>query len=151
MRLGMATVIGMIVGTDRELRGKPAGLRTHGLVALGASLVTFVTIQLGTAGGLNWADSVSRAIQGIIAGVGFLGGGAILKSNGQAAVTGLTTAASIWVVASLGIACGAGLWQPAIAAVILTLGVLVVGGPVESIIRRLFSRPMQRFFGPPEE
>src|SRR5438045_9699424 len=98
VRLVTATLIGSALGLDRELRHKPAGLKTHALVALGASLVTAVCAFLpdGTA--------MSRAIQGIIAGVGFLGGGAILK-NSDEMVHGITTAASIWLVASLGIAC----------------------------------------------
>ncbi|HMC20442.1 MAG TPA: MgtC/SapB family protein, partial [Thermoanaerobaculia bacterium] len=101
MRLVVATFIGSGVGLDRELRHKPAGLKTHALVALGAALVTVVTASLTD---LLHPDSaaMSRAIQGIIAGVGFLGGGAILKSDGEI-VQGLTTAASIWLVASLGI------------------------------------------------
>lgn len=129
LRLIAATLIGSGVGLDRELRHKPAGLKTHALVALGASLVTAVCAFLpdGTA--------MSRAIQGIIAGVGFLGGGAILKSNDEI-VHGLTTAASIWLVASLGIACGAGQWIIAIIALAIALVVLIVGNAVERFILR---------------
>jgi putative Mg2+ transporter-C (MgtC) family protein len=128
MRLVAATLIGSGVGLDRELRHKPAGLKTHALVALGASLVTAVCAFLpdGTA--------MSRAIQGIIAGVGFLGGGAILKSNDEM-VHGLTTAASIWLVASLGIACGAGQWIIAMIALAIALIVLVCGNAVEKFLR----------------
>jgi putative Mg2+ transporter-C (MgtC) family protein len=128
MRLVAATLIGSGVGLDRELRHKPAGLKTHALVALGASLVTAVCAFLpdGTA--------MSRAIQGIIAGVGFLGGGAILKSNDEM-VHGLTTAASIWLVASLGIACGAGQWIIAMIALAIALVVLVCGNAVEKFLR----------------
>ena len=128
MRLIAATLIGTGVGLDRELRHKPAGLKTHALVALGASLVTAVCAFLpdGTA--------MSRAIQGIIAGVGFLGGGAILKSNDEM-VHGLTTAASIWLVASLGIACGAGQWIIAMIALAIALIVLVCGNAVEQFLR----------------
>jgi putative Mg2+ transporter-C (MgtC) family protein len=128
MRLVAATLIGSGVGLDRELRHKPAGLKTHALVALGASLVTAVCAFLpdGTA--------MSRAIQGIIAGVGFLGGGAILKSNDEM-VHGLTTAASIWLVASLGIACGAGQWIIAMIALAIALIVLVCGNVVEQFLR----------------
>lgn len=127
MRLVAATLIGSGVGLDRELRHKPAGLKTHALVALGASLVTAVCAFLpdGTA--------MSRAIQGIIAGVGFLGGGAILKSNDEI-VHGLTTAASIWLVASLGIACGAGQWIIAMVALAIALVVLVVGNAIEKFL-----------------
>ena len=127
MRLVAATLIGTGVGLNRELRHKPAGLKTHALVALGASLVTAVCAFLpdGTA--------MSRAIQGIIAGVGFLGGGAILKSSDDA-VHGLTTAASIWLVASLGIACGAGQWIIAMIALAIALIVLIAGNAVEKFL-----------------
>ena len=126
-RLVAATLMGTGVGLDRELRHKPAGLKTHALVALGASLVTAVCAFLpdGTA--------MSRAIQGIIAGVGFLGGGAILK-NSDEMVHGITTAASIWLVASLGIACGAGQWIIAIIALAIALIVLVVGNAFERFV-----------------
>jgi putative Mg2+ transporter-C (MgtC) family protein len=124
MRLVAATLIGSGVGINRELRHKPAGLKTHALVALGASLVTAVCAFLPD------PTAMSRAIQGIIAGVGFLGGGAILKSSDDA-VHGLTTAASIWLVASLGIACGAGQWIIAMIALAIALIVLVAGNAVE--------------------
>jgi len=129
MRLVGATLIGTSVGIDRELRHKPAGLKTHALVALGASLVTVVCTLLPD------STAVSRAIQGIIAGVGFLGGGAILKNNGEM-VQGLTTAASIWLVASLGIACGAGQWILAIIAMVIALVVLLAGNAVEKYFGR---------------
>jgi putative Mg2+ transporter-C (MgtC) family protein len=124
MRLVSATLIGSGVGLDRELRNKPAGLKTHALVALGASLVTVVSVHLSD------PAAVSRAIQGIIAGVGFLGGGAILKGDHEM-VQGLTTAASIWLVASLGIACGAGQWIVAIIALGIALIILVAGNAIE--------------------
>ena len=98
------------------------------LVGLGASLITMVCAFLPD------PAAMSRAIQGIIAGVGFLGGGAILKST-DVTVSGLTTAASIWVVASLGIACGAGQWVMAIIALVTTLIVLVAGNAVEAFFR----------------
>ncbi|SRR6266487_912032 len=123
-RLVAATLMGTGVGLDRELRHKPAGLKTHALVALGASLVTAVCANLPD------STAMSRAIQGIIAGVGFLGGGAILKSNDEM-VHGLTTAASIWLVASLGVACGAGQWIIAIIALAIALLVLVAGNAAE--------------------
>ncbi|MDQ6800608.1 MAG: MgtC/SapB family protein [Acidobacteriota bacterium] len=133
LRLIAATLIGSGVGLDRELRHKPAGLKTHALVALGASLVTAVCAFLPD------STAMSRAIQGIIAGVGFLGGGAILKSNDEM-VHGLTTAASIWLVASLGIACGAGQWIIAIIALLIALLILVVGNAVETRLRRRLLR-----------
>lgn len=139
LRLLAATVIGSGVGLDRELRRKAAGLRTHALVALGSCLLTVIVIN--AYGGASHIDALSRVIQGIIAGVGFLGGGAILKSSGsneQEAVHGLTTAASIWVVASLGIACGTGQWIAALFGAALTIIVLILGGAVDRAIKRIF-------------
>ena len=133
-RLVMATLIGSGVGLDRELRHKPAGLKTHALVALGAALVTATTASLTNVDNPN-IDSMARVIQGIIAGVGFLGGGAILKSNDEM-VRGLTTAASIWLVASLGIACGAGEFGVALIALAIALVVLVFGNQIERRMRR---------------
>ena len=145
VRLSTATAIGGLIGIDREARGKPAGLRTHALVSLGAALVTVVTIRL-TDPGVGDPNAISRAIQGIVAGVGFLGAGAILKTNGteMEVVRGLTTAATIWLVASLGIACGAGQWHAAVIAVCFALVILIVGGPIEGLVHRLFrKRPVR--------
>lgn len=148
MRLGAATLFGAIIGVNRELRGKPAGMRTHALVSLGAALVTLSSMHLATLpNGLVDSNTVTRAVQGIVAGVGFLGGGVILKTSDRGSVRHLTTAASLWVVACLGIVCGAGQWPLATAALLLTLLVLIIGGPVEGTIRkwilsRLFGRPL---------
>lgn len=137
-RLAAALGGGIVLGVNRDLRGKPAGVRTHGLVALGACLVTLITMELSfTVGGFN-PDAVSRAIQGIITGIGFLGGGVILKLPTARTVQGLTTAASIWVTACLGIAFGAGMWRTALLALGLTFLVLMIGGPVEDLASRIF-------------
>jgi putative Mg2+ transporter-C (MgtC) family protein len=138
LRLLVATLIGSCIGLDREVRRKPAGMRTHSLVALGAALVTLVVVRIDPA--VIHVDAVSRAIQGIIAGVGFLGGGVILKSNDHENVHGMTTAASIWLVASLGIASGVGQWVAALVALALALIILIVGGPVEGLVHRIASR-----------
>jgi len=137
LRLLAAAAIGSCIGLDREVRRKPAGMRTHALVALGAALVTLVIVRVDPRG--VHVDAVSRAIQGIIAGVGFLGGGAILKAEHEM-VHGLTTAASIWLVASLGIACGVGQWVAALIALAFALIILIVGGPVEGLVHRIASR-----------
>ncbi len=140
----MATLIGSGIGLDRELRGKAAGMRTHALVSLGAALIVVVTIRL-TPVGFEHIDAISRAIQGIIAGVGFLGGGAILKSSGQGEIVqGLTTAASIWLVACLGVACGAGQWVASLIGLILALLILIVGRVVERFFHRVAKRDALR-------
>ena len=139
-RLLAAAAVGSAVGIDRELRGKPAGLRTHAMVSLGAAVIMVVTWRIEPTT-FEHIDAMSRAIQGIIAGVGFLGAGAILKSSaGEETVHGLTTAASIWVVAALGIACGAGQWIASLIAAAITLLILIVGVPVEAFFRKVFGR-----------
>ena len=137
LRLGVATIIGSVLGLNREIRGKPAGMRTHALVALGTALVTLTGIVLAGHDGEFDSNSVSRVIQGIVAGIGFLGGGTILKSDSGEQISGLTTAASLWVVACLGIACGVGLWAMALVALGLALLVLILGEKVEQVLHRL--------------
>ena len=148
-RLVVATLIGSGIGLDRELRHKPAGLKTHALVALGAALLTVIAETMVS---LAHPDPtvLARVIQGIVAGVGFLGGGAILKSN-EEMVHGLTTAASIWLVAALGIACGAGEFAVALIALAIALIVLVFGNAAERRFRRAsatFSPPRPSGSGP---
>jgi putative Mg2+ transporter-C (MgtC) family protein len=134
VRLAAATLVGALIGLNRDLRHKPAGLRTHALVALGACLVTVLSVQLAAEGGQT-AD-VSRVIQGVITGIGFLGAGVILHRDDTKGVHGLTTAAAIWMVAVLGMALGVGLWQESLLAALLILAVLQFGGPIEAAIRR---------------
>jgi putative Mg2+ transporter-C (MgtC) family protein len=135
IRLLAATGIGGAIGLNRELTRKPAGLRTHALVALGSALATVSALQLGGPVDAH-ADAVSRVIQGVIAGIGFLGGGVILHTEGRN-VVGLTTAATIWVAAALGISCAVGEWRVAGSAVLIALAVLVVGRGVESALHRI--------------
>jgi putative Mg2+ transporter-C (MgtC) family protein len=106
-------------------------MRTHGLVALGAALITVVSLDLA---GPDHA-AVLRTAQGIMAGIGFLGGGVILRDESHMSVHGLTTAASIWVVAALGIACGAGQWLTSAIAVFITLALLILGEKLERKLR----------------
>jgi putative Mg2+ transporter-C (MgtC) family protein len=136
IRLLVATGVGGAIGLNRELTRKPAGLRTHALVALGAALATLSALQLGGAVGASPGDRASRVIQGIVAGVGFIGGGVILHTDNRN-VMGLTTAATIWVAAALGISCAVGQWRVAGAAALLALVVLVVGREIEGAIHRM--------------
>ena len=139
LRLGGATLIGAMFGLNRELLGKPAGLRTHALVALGAAVLTLTGI--GAATGQDRVPdpgAVSRTIQGIITGIGFLGAGVILRDVTGTRVHGLTTAATIWLVAALGVVCGAGIWPVAIVGAVLMLLVLTVGRPFERFLHRRF-------------
>jgi putative Mg2+ transporter-C (MgtC) family protein len=138
-RLGAAVLIGGIVGLNRELRRKPAGLRTHALVAIGSAVAMLSSIRLAEDYGTSAGEAVTRTVQGIIVGIGFLGGGVIVKTGHAGSVHNLTTAASIWVVACLGIVCGAGQWVLATGALVLTLVVLLLGGPTERMLRRMLS------------
>ena len=108
VRLLAALATGMAVGLNRDLSGKPVGMRTLGLVALGAALV--VLAGTGPDGVHLAPDAVSRVIQGILTGIGFIGAGVILHDRGGRTVHGLTTAASVWISAALGIAAGLGAW-----------------------------------------
>jgi putative Mg2+ transporter-C (MgtC) family protein len=135
LRLLAATAAGSILGLNRELTQKPAGLRTHALVSLGSALVTVSALQLGVANNVTHADAASRVIQGVVAGIGFIGGGVILHADGRN-VRGLTTAATIWVAAALGISCGIGQWHIAGMAAGIALAVLVLGQFVERGLHR---------------
>ncbi|UZQ55588.1 MgtC/SapB family protein [Trichothermofontia sichuanensis B231] len=112
-RLALALAIGGVIGWEREITGKAAGLRTHMLVSLGAALFVLLPLQLSKSESLD-ANALSRVVQGIATGVGFLGAGEILhrsSQEGKPVVRGLTSAAAIWMTAALGITAGCGLWQ----------------------------------------
>jgi putative Mg2+ transporter-C (MgtC) family protein len=123
-RLLIAAVFGGMIGLERQLKGKSAGLRTHMLVALGAAL--FVVILHAS----ESHDAASRAVQGVAAGIGFLGAGAILKDQHEA-VKGMTTAADIWLTAAIGVAAGLGQGSTALLATVLALGILAILPRVE--------------------
>ena len=139
VRLGAAVVVGTILGLNRELHGKAAGLRTHALVCLGAAAATI--IGCGLPGGFAPADpnAVTRVVQGILTGVGFIGAGVILRDP-MGHVTGLTTAATIWICAVLGVVCGLGYWGLLAIAAVLTTILLVLGRPIERLAEKLFHR-----------
>ncbi|BCL35659.1 hypothetical protein NSMS1_21060 [Nostoc sp. MS1] len=125
-RLFLALLIGAIIGLERQLRHKPAGLRTHMLVSFGSAVFVLIPLQLATI--QSHPDMISRVIQGIAAGVGFLGAGEIVRESSQESqrleIHGLTSAAAIWVSASLGIAAGCGLWQLGLVGAIMTFAIL---------------------------
>jgi putative Mg2+ transporter-C (MgtC) family protein len=135
LRLLAATLIGGALGLNRELRDKPAGLRTHALVSLGAALMTITAILFAFDGTGVDGNPVTRVIQGIVAGIGFLGAGVILQTQAKN-VVGLTTAATIWLVAALGISCGAGHWQIALVALLFSLLALMGGSLVERSLEK---------------
>jgi putative Mg2+ transporter-C (MgtC) family protein len=133
-RLCLALLVGAIIGIEREIRHKPAGLRTHMLVSFGAALFTLISLATGT--DQPNADALSRVIQGIAAGVGFLGAGEILRESSQESprtkIHGLTSAAAIWVCAALGITAGCGWWQLGLIGALLSFLVLNVFKRFES-------------------
>ncbi len=119
VRLSIAAAMGGLLGYERERAGKAAGLRTHMLVAIGAALYVLIPQQAGVTVG-----DMTRVLQGLVAGVGFLGAGAILKNEDQRQVEGLTTAASIWLTAAIGIAAGMGREASAVLSTVLALFIL---------------------------
>jgi putative Mg2+ transporter-C (MgtC) family protein len=121
LRVITATLLGAVIGFEREKAGKPAGLRTHILVCLGTAVIV-----LACSGARMDLDGLSRVIQGIVTGIGFIGAGSILKLDDQRDIQGLTTAAGIWMTAGIGIACGLGTLGLALISTGLTLIVLWV-------------------------
>jgi len=132
LRLGAALVAGALIGLDREIKKRPAGLQTHALVSIGAALAVLVVIGSPHPTG----DPMSRAVQGIITGIGFVGAGVIMQYERERRVEGLTTAASIWTAAALGMACGAGYLALASVGLGAILFVLVALGRVEGWMAR---------------
>ena len=127
VRLVAATLLGGIVGIERERAGKPAGLRTHILVSLGTAVFVLACSGIGMS-----LDGISRVVQGIVTGIGFLGAGTILKLSEERDIWGLTTAAGIWMTAAIGVAVGLGSLGLALLGAILTLIVLTLVGTFES-------------------
>jgi putative Mg2+ transporter-C (MgtC) family protein len=121
IRILAAVIFGAVIGFERERAGKAAGLRTHILVALG----TCMFVMVCTFSGMT-SDGLSRVIQGIVTGLGFLGAGAIFKASEHYEIKGLTTAAGIWMTAAIGISAGLGMVGMAFLATLITLAVLVL-------------------------
>lgn len=121
VRLMVAAVLGGILGFERESHGKSAGMRTHMLVAMGAALFVLIPVQAG----LSNSD-ISRVVQGLVAGIGFLGAGTIIKGDSTHDVKGLTTAAGIWLTAAVGVCAGLGREATAILTTLLALAILSV-------------------------
>ncbi len=126
IRMIAAVILGSTIGFERERAGKAAGLRTHILVALGTCVFVLACSRYGMS-----SDGLSRVIQGIVTGIGFLGAGSILKINEERDIEGLTTAAGIWMTAAIGVAVGLGTLGLAIIATILTLIVLTLIGQID--------------------
>lgn len=134
LRLFAATVAGVVLGLNRDMHEKPVGARTLGLVALGSALATLASTNFGN---LTFKeDTISRVIQGVLTGIGFIGAGVILHDTDRGRIQGLTTAATVWVAAILGVVCGLGAWLIAAIGGALTIAILVSGGLADRISRR---------------
>jgi putative Mg2+ transporter-C (MgtC) family protein len=126
VRLAAATLLGAVIGIQRERAGKPAGLRTHMLVTLGTAVFVLACSGVGMS-----LDGLSRVIQGIITGIGFIGAGSILKLSEQRDVQGLTTAAGVWMTAAVGVAVGLGSLGVAILSALFTIIILSFAKRIE--------------------
>ncbi|TFY99129.1 MgtC/SapB family protein [Ramlibacter humi] len=127
----MAALLGGLLGLERELSHKAAGLRTHMLVALGSAMFVVAAVEAGLD-----SDGMSRVVQGLLAGIGFLCAGSILKGSEKGHIYGLTTAAGMWMTAAIGVAAGLGREVLAVLSTLLTLGIISALKPIE---RRLDS------------
>jgi putative Mg2+ transporter-C (MgtC) family protein len=135
LRLIAAVLVGGAIGLNRELHDKQTGVRTLGLVSLGSALGVLAAAQVGGPG------DATRAMQGILTGIGFLGAGVIIRTASGSRIHGLTTAASTWLTACLGIACAVADWRIVIPGLILTLAILIWGGTFEKAIRSRIQSP----------
>lgn len=131
LRLSVALLVGLAIGWNREQHGRPAGLRTFAIVSIGAAIFTMIPLQLDVPlndSTFSSANALSRTLQGVATGVGFLGAGIILHPTqnkfGKPEVKGLTSAATIWLAAGLGAAAGCGLWQMSLIGTLFALVIL---------------------------
>lgn len=134
IRVIAATLLGALLGFQRERAGKPAGLRTHILVSLGTAVVVLAC----AASGMDM-DGQSRVIQGIVTGIGFIGAGSILKISEEKDIRGLTTAAGLWLTAAVGVACGLG----TIGIALITSALALIILALENVAARLRTKPQE--------
>lgn len=145
LRLGAATLCGMVLGVNRDLHGKPTGVRTLGMVSLGVAIATVAVLRTEQA--MSDVAAYSRllqgVVQGVLTGIGFLGGGVILRSPRTNSVHNLTTAATVWVTSALGIACAVANWKVIGMGLVFAFALLALGDR--------FDKMITRDFGPKEE
>jgi putative Mg2+ transporter-C (MgtC) family protein len=133
IRLFMALACGAVIGLNRDLHRKSAGFRTFSLISVGSAIVALVITQTGPD-----PNAVSRVVQGVLTGIGFLGAGVILHQPTSSRVTGLTTAAAVWLTAGLGLACGLGQFPLALSGLAVALVILIIGRPIELYLEKVF-------------
>lgn len=132
-KLGSAALIGGLIGLNRDMNDKPSGMRTLSIVGLAAASATALVA--------DDMDAVSRVIQGLVTGIGFLGAGVIIHNKAEGEVEGMTTAASIWLTTCIGAACGLGAWRLVVVSAILTGIVLIGGKRLKELAAGLFNVP----------
>ena len=137
LRLGVATAAGGLIGLNRDLHGKPIGLKTLGLVGLATAMVVMLADPSGDPTKIS--DTASRVIQGILTGIGFLGAGVIVRAEHDFRVRGLTSAACTWFAACVGIACGIGQWRIVVVALVIAFTLLIFGHRLEHWLHRMLS------------
>jgi putative Mg2+ transporter-C (MgtC) family protein len=135
VRLCAAMLAGVALGLNRDLHGKPTGVRTLGIVGVGSALAVMAVADS------HDVTAVSRIIQGILTGIGFLGAGVIIRNSGDLQIHGLTTAACTWLTACIGVTCGAGEWRMVLLGLVLAFLVLILGGPLERALHARLRRP----------
>lgn len=140
LRLGVATLCGAALGLNRGIKQKPAGLRTHALVAIGAAFAAWMSLALSG----QDLSAIARIMAGAMTGVGFLGAGVILRDEARGRVEGLTTAASIWVATILGLGAGAGLYLECLLTVMVVLLVLQVSARLQEQVATLLTPRRRR-------
>ena len=143
VRLLAATVAGCAFGINRDLHAKPTGVRTLGLVSLGSALAVMAGAELG-------GDAASRVMQGIVTGIGFLGAGVIMRPGSSFQVHGLTTAATTWLTACVGMVCAIAAWQIVVPGLALAFVVLIWGGDFEEWLRRRLRPKAEQDTPPPD-
>ena len=142
LRLGSATLAGSTIGLNRDLQGKPIGLKTLGIVGLSTATVVLLAVQFAEPGKIT--DAASRVIQGILTGIGFLGAGVIVHESNRFRVRGLTSAACTFLAACLGIACGAGQWKVVLVALAFAFVLLTIGRRIERWLHRMLGGKDER-------
>jgi len=135
VRLSAATLVGAAIGLNRDLHGKPIGVRTLGLVGL-TSAIAVLAIAPSDGEGVRSFDATSRVVQGVLTGIGFLGAGVIVRRSIGKRVHGLTSAACAWTTACLGLVCGLAAWPIVATGVVLVFALLIFGGPFERMSQR---------------
>jgi putative Mg2+ transporter-C (MgtC) family protein len=135
LRVGAAVLAGAALGLNRDLHGKPTGVRTLGLVGLGSAMAVLAVSNS------HDASAEGRVIQGILTGIGFLGAGVFIRTNEGKQIHGLTTAACAWLTACIGVTCGAGEWRIVLISVFFAFVLLTFGGRLEKVLHSRLSQP----------